>query len=308
MAVSLNFENCARRFLSPTRSCKSQNRDISSVGKRMNLQIQTFKSTTHNQRNNSKQAYVPPKLQGVFSSTKNAIQEWTGKTVSEINAFSATRIVSVMNIDIPKVSFLARKKVLPTKGKKVDFENGNSSCNHYEDSNVESLRPKSNGVQKDTAVDKPSQLNNLDKAPNNSSVLREQHDFYQAMADNYESVQSFYESVDMPQDNLESDGNPKVSPQTGLRKSIINKLGTNFTFLPNQNLKKESPVKVKKILPEKQKPVSKATIDKHTRQLAVSVKRATELTSKLIRLEDLCAYIIKYPEGRNVVYQVWTLW
>jgi len=78
---------------------------------------------------------------------------------------------------------------------------------------------------------------------------------------------------------------------------------------------KTRPMQVKKDTPPVQRPtmaqrqlVTRSSIDRHTRGLVLCLRDARTSTSRLVRMEELCQHIAKYPDCTGIAIKVFSLY
>ena len=148
-----------------------------------------------------------------------------------------------------------------------------------------------------------------------NAINRETNDFSTAMLETNTSVQTYY-SVSA----TESATNPVVPrtkstdsdslPATTTTKKVWSTPAKDdaakwniSTYIPSLTNQK-TPAAEKKEPVRKREMVAIRSIERRTREMVVSLQMATTTASKLMRLEEFCSHITKYPNSRNQAIQV----
>ena len=157
-----------------------------------------------------------------------------------------------------------------------------------------------------------------------NGVNRERHDFETAMSDMarvdlHDSIHQYYSSVSSSDDKALNKGLEKAAEKKEVETIAKVKSDKNATqryldilnrmeFSLLQREAKDDDTAVKPVVKEKvmvhKELVAKPSIDKRTRELLNSLKKATSLTSQLTRMEDFNQHLNQYLEAKPVALKV----
>ena len=154
------------------------------------------------------------------------------------------------------------------------------------------------------------------RVTNRSNVInRETNDFSTAMLETNTSVQTYYsvsaaESATNPVvPRIKSTDSDSLSATTTTKKVWSTPAKDDAakwnisTYIPSLTNQK-TPAAEKKEPVRKREMVAIRSIERRTREMVVSLQMATTTASKLMRLEEFCSHITKYPNSRNQAIQV----
>ena len=160
------------------------------------------------------------------------------------------------------------------------------------------------------------QTNARHRVANRSNAInRETNDFSTAMLETNTSVQTYYSvsateratSPVVPRTKSTTDSD--TSPATTTKKVWSTPVKDDAakwnisTYIPSLTNQKTPPAEKKEPV-RKREMVAIRSIERRTRELVVSLQMATTTASKLMRLEEFCSHITKYPNSRNQAIQV----
>ena len=212
----------------------------------------------------------------------NSVREWTAVNAPRMDAKAVAKLMSSLNIDLPKYQRLLRRKA--------------RTIATSQDEEIE--RVKREQIEEKKA--------RLFKKLEHDVVQRETHDFEQAMFSTQESIHHYYslpaEGHDIAAIPLDQNVVNMVADQLVpevTQANILNHAAQNEPKVEGKEVKK-APIKV-----IDQGAVARAAVDKRTRGLVAALLAATTDTSILRRLEDLCLHLSEYTKfAKNVAIKV----
>ncbi len=233
------------------------------------------------------------------------IKNWTAPKV-DITAFA--KLIASLNIEIPK--YLPNYQQLIPNAFKIKV------------SKPLKVEPQETAIEIDEVAydEKIVKV----KVPEGETILNREHYFEEAMKYTRESVQNYYSDKYVPsaQDkSVVKTVSPSAAEGVNEKKTeniLFRQISTIRQMIPsarpkdevavtttetkNVVQKKASAAETKKVI--KKGLVNRVTVDRRTRALVITLKKASSSSSRLMRLEDMCRHLATYSDAKNVATKV----
>ena len=339
--MSLKPPRTCTRYLSPTRlGRRIRSTSVSPVPPRRLSSSGT--STNSRSRRTWKGSGFPPGVMSyreilgfnnvrvnTFSSQKNNLPQnpnnLTTVSVSKtgkgqyLDVQSALKRLSSLNIDIPGLLGVFQR----SKPKILENKSQDDSC----------LKKQSNNgkfkAENHSKISKTKSKSNQYWSEDVQDIKREQHSLEDAMLNAHESDSTYFLDTSPDNDKSASQSKPanplkkhkatlpgkEPSPREGESstpsssfvdqiKQYIPSAPFNVIPIPGTKSPTKEEVMHKKLEMLRKQTEHKASVDRRTRALVMSLKRATSDTSKLSRLDDFCNHLLQNPRTKTLATKV----
>jgi calcium-independent phospholipase A2-gamma len=210
------------------------------------------------------------------------------------------KLVSSLNIEIPKyVPNNIYHRLLPNSLRMKSY----SKSSKPEDVELETEKLEINEKVEKTENEIKVPSSYYERYVANSG----QHDFAEAMKSTQESIQTFCSS------NTNTTSQNQMKNASTYIANVIPENKENFLMRPLSAIRqlipsqgsndKQGPPAVQPKKMVKRETVAKTTIDRRTRALIMTLRKASSNSSRLSRLEDLCRHLVTYPDSKNIAHK-----